>query len=531
MCRVLVSRFVSDGPPDRARERRLWWWLFGFLAAVLLAWALETPLLAGTDEPSHAIRAEAMVRGQLVGDRLLKVGGIPIASYVRVPEAFRHSNRSDCFEVNPNRTPACSPPFRGGGHLVRAITNQYRSPPAYYAIVGLPTLVFPAAAGVYLMRVLGAIACAALLASALLSARQLRHGGLVVAAILAAMTPEAFHLGGLVNANGLEIAAAICVWSTVAAIVLGPTEPSRRLVTRGGVALVVLILARGLSPLFAVVAVVAVVALGERERLFALVRHTDVRGWLLGAVGAGIVAAAWLLYIKVEYPLDRPGSGVPHALDQTPRYLREAVGVFSFRSSGVFNQQDISLPTVVYVAWAVAIGLLVVAALAVATRRQAVTLLALIGSGFTLPVLVEGLNVPPIGVPWVGRHGLPLLAGIPIVAAAIITMHQGSATRARRLRPVGLSVLVLVVAGQIFAFGAAVQRWAVGSNGSANPIRFLFDPGWSPPIPSASLLALLLGGIAGLAVFAVDSLRPEAARTDPSPPPAAARPITRATTN
>ena len=251
---------MPDGQPDRARERRFWWWLFGLLAAVLVAWAFETPLLAGTDEPSHAIRAEAMVRGQLVGDHLLKVGGIPIASSVRVPEAFRHSNRSDCFEVNPNRTPTCAPAFTGGQHLVRTITNQYRSPPAYYAVVGVPTLLFPAAAGVYVMRLLGALACAALLASALLSARRLRNGGVVVAAVLAATTPEALHLGGLVNDNGLEVAAAICVWSTLAAIVLGPAEPDPRLVVRGGIAMVVLILARGLSPLFAVLALLGFVA-------------------------------------------------------------------------------------------------------------------------------------------------------------------------------------------------------------------------------------------------------------------------------
>jgi Predicted membrane protein (DUF2142) len=514
--RVLVSRSVPDGQSDRRRERQLWWWLFACFAAMLVAWAFETPLLAGTDEPSHAIRAEAIVRGQLVGDSLLRIGGIPIASYVRVPEAFRHSNRSDCFELHPNRTPACAPAFRGGQRRVRAITNQYRSPPAYYAVVGVPTLLLPSAAGVYVMRILGALACAALLASALLSARRLRHGGIVVVAVLAAMTPEAFHLGGLVNANGLEIAAAVCVWSTVAAIVLGPSEPTPRLITRVGVAVVVLILARGLSPLFAVAAVVAVVALGQRDRLLSVLRRADTLRWLLASVVAGVVAAAWLLYIKFQYPLNRPGSGLVHAIDQTPRYLREAVGVFSFRSAGVFSQQDIGLPGIVYVAWALAIGVLVVVALAVSSRRQAAVLLAITAAGFALPVLVEGLSIPPIGVPWVGRHGLPLLAGIPIVAATVVTMNRrpSGPPRARRI---GIAVLVLVTVGQVVAFGAAVQRWAVGGAGSANPIRFLFDPVWSPPVPSALLLVVFLAGLGGLTAVAGDSLRRDPALTSAPP--------------
>src|SRR6202011_3844286 len=102
---------------------------------------------------------------------------------------------------------------------------------------------------------------------------------------------------------------------------------------------------------------------------------------------------------------------------------------FSFRSAGVFNQQDINLPAVVYIAWAIAIALLVLLALVVGTRRQAAILLAVTGAGFALPILVEGLSVPPIGVPWVGRHGLPLLVGIPIVAAAVIGSDPRSATR------------------------------------------------------------------------------------------------------
>jgi predicted membrane protein DUF2142 len=491
----------------------VWWCLFGFLAAILVAWAIETPLLAGTDEASHAIRAEALVRGQLVGDGLVKVGGIPIATSVRVPEAFRHANRSDCFVLNQNRTPTCAPAFTGGHRLIRAITNQYRSPPAYYAIVGLPTLVLPAAAGVYAMRLLSAIASAALLASALLSALRLRHGGLVATAVLAAATPEALHLGGLVNSNGLEIAAAICVWSTVAAILLGPSEPNQRLVARAGVSLVVLILARGLSPLFAVFAVLVIVGLAQRDRLVLLARRHDVRAWLGASVVSGLAAAAWLLYIKVDYPLNRPGSGLVHAIDQTPVYLRQAVGVFSFRSTGVFNQQDISLPAVVYVGWALAITLLVVVALPLASRRGVTALVIVTGSAFALPVLVDGLSIPPIGVPWVGRHGLPLLVGIPILAAAIATSSARSSQHTKLLKRVGVSVLAVVVVAHVVAFGAAVQRWAVGGAGTANPIGFLFDPRWSPPVPSAVLLLLFLGGVGGLAAFAAGALRSEPPRT------------------
>ena len=88
-----------------------------------------------------------------------------------------------------------------------------------------------------------------------------------------------------------------------------------------------------------------------------------------------------------------------------------------------------------------------------------------------------------------------------------------------------MTTLVLVVAAQVVAFGAAVQRWAVGGAGTANPVRFLFDPRWSPPVPSALLLLLFLGGMAGVAAVAVESLRYEPPVAASPVPPAEERPV------
>src|SRR5262249_2008588 len=65
----------------------------------------------------------------------------------------------------PGRGPC--PTLHGSSRLVLVATNQHRNPPLYPMAMGLPTLVFPAQLGAYLMRLVGALICAGLLASGL----------------------------------------------------------------------------------------------------------------------------------------------------------------------------------------------------------------------------------------------------------------------------------------------------------------------------------------------------------------------------
>jgi len=494
---------------------------FALFAAVLVSWSLVVPLLEGPDEADHAIRAAALVRGQLLSEHdrpadVVFLGGHAIGTFVKVPEAYRLSGGSYCFSLHPRLSAQCAPEFRGGQRLVRVITNEYRAPPFYYAVIGLPTLVWPAAMGVYAMRLLNALACAAFLASALLSLFELGKP-LAPMGLLVAATPEALYLGGVLHPSGLEFAAAMSLWAALLVMVRRPTDPSGRLVTRAGVALVVLLLTRGTGPLFAFLALVIVLSLGSREQLARLVARVDVRRWLLAALGALVLAGAWVLYISAGWPDQRAGgSGFLSAAGETGSFMRQAVGTFNTHSSGLFHASDVPLPVVVYACWAVVTVALLILAFATAGRRDAIVLLALIVVTVTLPVLIEGLNFPPTGVAWVGKDGLPMLGALPLVAATIArTPARSRRRKGPRLFALGGVVLFLLVAAQIVAFGATLRLWAVGSAGALNPFGYLFDPVWTPPVPGVVLLGLFTGGLAGLAVVVARALR--AAAEQPGP--------------
>jgi hypothetical protein len=117
---------------------------------------------------------------------------------------------------------------------------------------------------------------------------------------------------------------------------------------------------------------------------------------------------------------------------------------------------------------------------------------------------------------WQGRHVLPGLVAAVVVAAvgsravAIPSAHDATGPtgtndttgpgRQRLMRWLGPSLLGLLVVLQVWCFAYAVRHYTVGHDGPANPLEFLFDPGWSPPLlPPWLYVALFAASLALLA--------------------------------
>ena len=129
--------------------------------ALGLLWALATPVMGVPDEPAHVVRAASLVRGQLVGTPRTGPGG-GRAYFARVPETLAWP-KVPCFAHHDSTTPACDVAPRGRGDtLVEVESFAARYSPAYYALVGLPTLVAPGKTTVYLMRLVTAAMVAGL---------------------------------------------------------------------------------------------------------------------------------------------------------------------------------------------------------------------------------------------------------------------------------------------------------------------------------------------------------------------------------
>ena len=288
------------------------------------------PPLTGPDEWARANRATAVVRGELTGAPSPPPYGNALV-WVHVPESIRAAGEdSRCFLGEPGdgwvRTVdydlATCPRSSGGSGLVTATTSEHRGQPFYYALVGLPTLAFPDVTGLYLMRLAGAALCCALLASAFASLLRLRSNRLVVLGGAVALTPAVLYFAATTNSAGPEMAATLALYASGAALARAESVDGR-LVRRTGVALVVLVLSRGLSPAYAALALVVLALVARPGRVRELAARRDVRAW--GALAAVSVAASavWLAW---AHPRVRPGAPVGTrpgpALGQLPWDLR-----------------------------------------------------------------------------------------------------------------------------------------------------------------------------------------------------------------
>jgi len=273
---------------------------------------------------------------------------------------------------------------------------------------------------------------------------------------------------------------------------------------------VALAVARPLSPAFAVAAVVVAALLAPPERRRALRARRDVWLWL----GAGAVAAAttvaWLIELRRRMPTGAfPGSGLDDAVGLVPWWLRGMVGVF--------GSTDVIPPAGLHLAWGAVAVVVLVWSLARAPARAAAVAGVLAVGGIVLLISGQGLSFPDTGVWWQGRYVLPLLMGAVLTAAA-------AARPGAEPRPAGAPgrsgplLLGALVALQAWAFLYSVRHYAVGYGGTANPLRYLLAPDWTPPYgPDLLYATLFIAALAGTAAVVWRSaVAAPAAQPDPA---------------
>lgn len=504
-------------------ERRVWWVAFGLIFAACVAWAAAVPPLTGPDEWAHGYRAAAVARGELtgtaVGDPLF---GDAIVE-VDVPEALvQEAGSARCFLGNPreqlispvaNDIASCPEPG-GSRTLVTTTTSEHRGQPVYYFLVGLPTLAFPGTIGTYLMRFVGAALCSALLASAVASLLRLRSGRLVVVGGAVALTPAMFYFSAVTNTAGVEMAASLGLYASGAALVRGRSAPDGRLVTRAGVALVALVLSRGLSPGFALLAALVLALVAAPGRARGLLARTDVRLWAVAGAVAAASSAGWALWAHQRFELpSRVGIGLVDAVGELGWDLRDLVGMF--------GSTDVNPPWSLQALWGAVAVVVVAVGWRVGGRREVLLAGSMTLGAVTMLTTGEGLNFPDTGVWWQGRYVAPPVIGalviatlgrrpaVPDAAAAAIAEGPGTGL-VRRLGPPVLAVLVAIHA---WSFLYAVRHYSVSWRGPANPLDFLTDTLWAPPAAPAAVWAVVYTAslAAGAALLWRASARPAGA--------------------
>ena len=467
-------------------------WLVVFLGFFLLfgSWAFAAPYDGPADEVQHVIRAVGVVRGQIAPPPAVVhdyKGDPGMGAYQRVPTGLLQ--HATCFGFTPQKSAACAKPI-GGGPVGEVQTTAGRYNPLYYALVGAPVAISPSWGGLVGSRLLSAAWSAALLAFAFVVLSRWSRYGLMMAGLIATATPMLAHLAGAVNPNGLEIAAGIALFSALIPLLFSP--PRGRigpLVWLAGVSAAVLATLRSLGPMWVFFALAALLLPQSRQVLGGLWRHRVVRWWVGGAALAVLLSLAWIVGMKTG-GLVNPAKPFNYSLAQaTYVYVNNWGSIYLQGLVGVAGWFDVFMPAPVYWIWLGLTGSLIVLALVVGGWADRWRFLVM-AFGALVPIgVVQIAEVNKIGFIIGGRYMLPLLAGMPLLAAFIL--EQRLLDRRQSRSYVRLFCLLLPVHLVLLVF--AMSRWQHG-NDKAHLNPFAGD--WHPPTGSLVPVLLMIAGIA-----------------------------------
>ena len=475
--------------------RRTFWATWLALLLLGTTWALTSPLMSSPDEPAHAVKAAAVVRGQFLGEP--GEGG----QRVELPYFWQHiTSYPICYMFQPDVTAECGfPATQELDAPSVAATPAGKYNPLYYAIVGLPSLAPPGDPVLYGMRLVSVVLGSAFLALGMASLAELpgTRRRWPVAGAAVAVTPMVVYLCASINPAGVEVAAAFALWCRLLVMLRHP-DPDRDVPRMWTVALATVFLAnaRGLSLLWGAMIVAAVIAATSWAEVLRLLRNRRTwPAWAVIALGS-LGAAAWVLATDT---MSVSGDPVAPGLTFLGAALISVMSSNAYLSNmiGLFGWLDTPLETWVYMLWAVPFGLLAVLALAVARRRQALTLLGVAAAAFAVPIVVHASQAATLGIIWQGRYVLPFAVGLPLIAGLVLADRHALPDRAVT-RATTMSVLAVGV-----VHGAALlenlHRYVNGESGSWSKV----DPGfWSPPMPlSVALLLIALATAAWTATL------------------------------
>ncbi|RKS71146.1 putative membrane protein DUF2142 [Actinomadura pelletieri DSM 43383] len=471
----------------------------GFFA-VGAGWAIALPWDGGPDEQSHITRAAGVVGGDIAAPPVrLPVPGLPRplpGTHQTVPGGVAHPS-PPCFAWKPRQPANCvRVPAKPKHEPVEQFTaGAGRYQPTYYAVVGWPLRWWPGEGGLLVARLVSAALSAAFLAAAVYSVLAWSRRPFLLAGLLVATTPMAMHLAGVINANGLEVTAAIAMWTALIPLVLDKAPPDRRQLILVGVSAVTVAWSRPDGPMTVALALVILVGTAGRARLAALVRNRG--SWITGTVVtlACLGSAIWTLAMKATELVPVPvgaGLGPAEALrlvvvERTSFYLKSMVGLFGW--------VDVEMPDAFYAIWFAATGFLVIAALASGSRTDRCRLALVVAGAFALPLWMDVMGAEKDGMMAQGRYILPTAVGAAVLAAHVIDERQ--LLDPRFVRSVTRWLAVAILPAHLIALAYAMIRYQHGLYGKVPAVNPLTGD-WTPPLGPATALGAAVAGLAAL---------------------------------
>lgn len=457
-------------------------------------WSVTTPMGAGPDEPNHMATAYAVAHGEVGRTRVM------VPEYI----AALSSERSSCFAFKPDQPADCQGELAQSSELTQVDTQFGTYFPLYFWVVGAPSLFLSGTSALAAMRLVSIALFAIIIGISAFLATQYEPKARAAVGVFCSLTPTALFLGGVVNSSSFEIATAILTWTSALIAFradVGALRP--RFVAIFVVGASLLLSSRLLAPLWIAIILASVLTFNGTWKTFFRFLTTRAGVACTGALTLILsVTGGWSLthpnhYLGVGGPPTSTREAlaifVTSLVRQSPDLLQSAAGTLGWLETVLAWA-----PLLVYPTWALLVG----ASMNAASRtRERAVMVVLCGLGVLLPAALE--TAMWSGQGWQGRYTLPLLVGIPLVAA-FANNRRDTQDQARLGAPWTMySAVTLIFIAGVYSVVMNAHRYSVGLSasllGSTNvwegPLGF-----WLPL--AANTLAL--SAFAGMTLRRVD---------------------------
>ena len=473
---------------------------FALFTGLGAAWAIAVPVGSAPDEPAHVIKAGGVARGEWFGEQRMDADGVP-RDFFNVPEAFAELGDATCNRFQAT-TPVSDCPVdisQPPDALISAPSSAGDYNPAYYFLVGWPSLFSTGFVGIVLMRLASAVLVGALYAIAVWVFSFLPRPRLPLVVALAAFTPSVQAFAGAVNPQAAEVAALAAF--TAALLTALRTR------ARGGLLIalaVVMVIGGGFGAQtrnlawvwLGVIVLVALVSAGWKP-FWQFLRRPIV------VVSVALVLVAIVVNGLVLLSRDGLTAAVPHwgagwSFPNAFVYMLRKGPEFLPSLFATFGWADVSDAWAIVAYTSLSVALVVGALIVNAPRRQRNAVLVAVLAMWVMPSLIQGFSMESGGFIWQGRYHLPLFVLVVFVAAVVLgdRLHSCGADALRRFTAAALPILAAV---QLTSFGWMLYRAYLGI-GSAPASLFVHQA--DGPFAHAPVL----GTVGWIIVFAVLSL-------------------------
>jgi len=477
---------------------------------LLAAWAVGNPPFAAPDETDHYIRAVGISEGHLIGvaDPSARVGATErqirwtaqAARLVAIPAGF-DPTQYGC-ELGPGqRSAACqnaADPRPAPTTLVTTVGNYQPFP--YLLPAALLRAGDSPASALRLARLGVAAMAFALLAVALFALYDAQAPLTSLLGLVLVVTPMVLFCGASLNGSATEIAGGVAFFACLLRVAR-PAPPRWRWWALTALSGATLALSRSVSPLWLVLALAIAAAWGGvRPFVRRVGREWGGRAAAVALLAAVAVNRVWeaLYGSRTLVDLHQLHAGLVAGVHEWWTALPDLVGKFGYL--------DIKLPLVVPIAWLALVGALIAVAAAACARRERILLAVVVAAALAGPVVFYAVFLRPIDFGLQGRHVLPILVSVPLLAGEALHRHRDRIA-SRALAGFAAVAIAAVAVMQPVAWYVNARIYAVGG---AGPAWFLSAPAWSPPGGWWPwLIAALLGGaaMAAIAASALPDLR------------------------